>query len=89
MNQITLFSDHPELLHQYFFNTDLGFLYLTIPWDELAGLIPPPPSAVSGMGRKPWLDVRGGIALQILKHRYQLSDANLIERINTDWAMSR
>lgn len=87
MHQITLFSAHPELLHQQFLNTDLGFLYLTIPWDELAGFIPPPPSAVSGLGRKPWFDVRGGIALQILKHRYQLSDANLIERINTDWAM--
>lgn len=31
--------------------------------------------------------VQGGIALQFLKHYLQLSDAKLIERINTDWSL--
>jgi len=87
MRQFTLLADNPELLHQQFLNTALGYLYLSIPWDELAAEIPPSPSALSGLGRKPWLDTRGGIALQILKSYYQLSDARLIEQINTNWAM--
>lgn len=87
MYKITLFADHRQLLHQEFLNTDLGYLYLSIPWDEIAASIPPPPAAMSGLGRKPWLDVRGGVALQILKHLMQLSDAKLMERLNTDWAM--
>lgn len=45
------------------------------------------PSGMSGLGRKPWVDVKGAIALQLLKHYLQLSDAKLIERINTDWSL--
>ena len=86
MRQITLLAEHRQLLDQKFLATDLGCLYLSIPWDALCGEITPPPSS-SGLGRKPWFDVRGGIALQILKHLFQLSDAKLIDRINTDWAM--
>lgn len=87
MRQITLLSEYSQLLDQNFVASDLGYLYLSIPWDDLAGDIPPPPSTVSGLGRKPWFDVRGGIALQILKHLFQFSDTKLIDRINTDWAM--
>ncbi len=32
-------------------------------------------------------DVKGGIALQFLKHYLCLSDELLIQRINTDWSM--
>jgi transposase, IS5 family len=39
------------------------------------------------LGRKPWFDVKGGIALQFLKHYMQLSDELLMQRINTDWSM--
>lgn len=60
---------------------------MSIPWEELAAQIPPPRASLSGLGRKPWFDVKGGIALQLLKHNYQLSDAKLIEHINTNWAM--
>ena len=81
-----LFS-HQQLLHERFLQTDLGKLYLSIPFNELAVTIPAPPSAKSGLGRKPWFDVKGGIALMILKHYLQLSDELLIERINTDWSM--
>ena len=81
-----LFS-HKELLHERFQETDLGKLYLAIPFDELARQIPPPKHAISGMGRKPWFDVKGGIALQFLKHYLRSSDAQIIQRINTDWSM--
>lgn len=87
MHQFTLLAEHDQLLNQKFSATDLGYLYLSIPWDALCRDIPPAPSSVSGLGRKPWFTVRGGIGLQILKHLFQLSDAKLIDRINTDWAM--
>ena len=81
-----LFS-HQQLLHEKFLQTDLGKLYLGIPFEELASIIPIPASSKSGLGRKPWFDVKGGIALMILKHYLGISDELLIERINTDWSM--
>lgn len=81
-----LFS-HQELLHENFLQTDLGRLYKSIPFDALASTIPTPAHSKSGLGRKPWFDVKGGIALLILKHYLQISDELLMERINTDWAM--
>jgi len=53
----------------------------------LVKLIPAPKRQISGKGRKPWFDVKGGIALQFLKSYLRLSDAQLIERINTDWSL--
>lgn len=81
-----LFSDK-ELLDQIFLRTDLGRLYLAIPFEELAEKIPVRKHAQSGLGCRPWFDVKGGIALQFLKHYHNLSDELLIERINTDWSM--
>lgn len=78
---------HQTLLNKNFLQTDLGQVYLAVPFDALAATIPAPAHNKSGLGRKPWFDIKGGIALQILKHYLQLSDALLIERINTDWAM--
>jgi len=43
----------------------------------------------SGKGCKPWFSVEGGIGLLVLKHYLKLSDADLIQRINTDWAMQQ
>lgn len=83
MHQKLLFEQHPSLLPKIFSNTDIGELYQAIPWQEMADLVPPPSHEVSGLGRKPWFDVRGGIALQFLKHYLQ----KLIERINTDWCL--
>ena len=80
-----LFS-HQQLLHEKFLQSDLGKLYLAIPFDALASTIASPKSK-SGLGRKPWFDVKGGIGLQVLKHYLQLSDELLIERLNTDWSM--
>ncbi len=81
-----LFS-HQQLLHERFLQTDLGKIYLAIPFDKLVAIIPSPAHSKSGLGRKPWFDVKGGIALQFLKHYLQLSDDLLIQRINTDWSM--
>lgn len=81
-----LFS-HQQLLHQKFLQTDLGKIYVAIPFEKLAAAIVSPERSKSGLGRKPWFDVKGGLALQFLKHYLQLSDALLIERINTDWSM--
>ena len=81
-----LFS-HQNLLYERFLQTDLGQLYLSIPFDQLAATLPAPKHSKSGKGCKPWFDVKGGIALQFLKHYLCLSDALLIERINTDWSM--
>lgn len=76
-----------RLLSQRFLQTDLGQLYLSIPFEELASTIPPPARSISGKGCRPWFDVKGGIALQFLKHYHGLSDELLIERLNTDWSM--
>jgi hypothetical protein len=84
--KMLLFSDK-QLLDQNFLRTDLGRLYLAIPFEKLAEKIPKPKHALSGRGCKPWFDVQGGIALQFLKHYHNLSDQLLIERLNTDWSM--
>jgi len=81
-----LFSDK-DLLHQRFFTTDLGELYRAIPFEELAAQIPATKHEQSGKGCKPWFNVKGGLGLMFLKHYLGLSDALLIERINTDWSM--
>lgn len=78
---------HQQLLSERFLQTDLGQLYLSIPFDQLAATIPPPKYERSGRGCKPWLDVKGGIALLFLKHYLCLSDELLVQRLNTDWSM--
>ena len=82
-----LLFPHQNLLHQRFLQTDLGQLYLSIPLDALSATLPAPKHSKSGKGCKPWFDVKGGIALQFLKHYLCLSDELLIQRINTDWSM--
>jgi IS5 family transposase len=66
-----------------FLKTDVGKLYQAIPFDKLASLVPEPKREQSAKGRKPWLNVSGGIGLLVLKHYLCLSDAMLIERLNT------
>jgi len=82
-----LFELNPTLLEQRFLSTDIGQLHQAIPWQELAALVPAPAHAKSGLGCKPWFGVQGGIGLMLLKHYLQLSDAKLIERLNTDWSL--
>ena len=87
MYENLLFQLGPTLLEKRFFSTDVGKLYRAIPFEKLAAQVPLPAGSVSGLGCKPWVDVKGGIGLQFLKHYLQLSDAKLIERINTDWSL--
>lgn len=82
-----LFQLDPTVLEKRFWATDVGRIHRAIPWDQLYSLIAAPASSVSGLGRRPWMDVKGGIGLQFLKHYLQLSDAKLVERINTDWSL--
>ena len=82
-----LFLQTPSIQENIFYETDLGKLYRSIPFKELASKIPSPPQIKSGRGRKPFLKVEGGIALLILKHYTGLSDEMLIDRLNTDWCM--
>lgn len=69
---------------QAFLQTDLGRLYQAIPFGKLAALFP---AKRHRQGKKPWLDVKGMIGLEVLKFYTGLSDAKLVERLNTDWAM--
>lgn len=84
-----LVLNFPSLISQQFLQTDLGELYQSIPFKMIASTIVPPKSQLSGQGCKPWFTVEGGIGLLVLKHYLKLSDAKLIERINTDWAMQQ
>jgi len=66
-----------------FLASPLGQLHQAIPFEQLAATFP----ASSPLGRPSRLDVRGGIALQILKAYLGLSDEKLLDRLNTDWAL--
>lgn len=57
----------------------LGQLYLTIPFQEYEEKIP---YQASQTGRRPWFGLKGGIALQVLKHYYGVSDEKLIDLLN-------
>ena len=83
-----LLSEHPyDVQLAAFYNTPLGELYQAIPFDALSKQVPSPKRAISDKGCKPWFDVKGGMALQILKSYYRNSDAMLIEQLNGNWQM--
>src|SRR5262245_59326090 len=82
-----LFEQPVDIQLQAFYNTTLGELYQAIPFALLAENIPIPRRSLSGKGCKPWFDVKGGIALQILKSHYRCSDTQLIELLNGHWQM--
>jgi len=83
-----LLFEHPfDLQLRAFYNTPLGELYQAIPFDALSKQVAAPQRAISDKGCKPWFDVKGGIALQLLKSYYRCSDALLIEQLNGNWQM--
>jgi len=82
MYPVLLFEQSEDIQMQAFYNTPLGALYKAIPFEALSKQIPKPKRALSGKGCKAWFDVKGGIALQILKSYYRISDALLIEQLN-------
>ena len=87
MYQSLLFEQSESFQQHAFSNTPLGKLYQAIPFESLSKKIPEPQRALSGKGCKPWFDVKGGIALQVLKSCYRISDAMLIEQLNGNWEM--
>lgn len=87
MYQNLLFQQPVDIQLNAFYNTPLGQLYQAIPFDELIKHIPKPKGSLTGKGCKPWFDVKGAIALQILKSYFRCSDALLIEQLNGNWQM--
>lgn len=64
--------------------TELGQLFLTIPFKEIAARYP---TKANHCGTRPLFTVTGGIGLMFLKSYLKLSDEKLISRLNTDWAL--
>ncbi len=87
MYQNLLFEQPAEIKFAAFYSTELGQLHRSVPFDALAKQIPPPASLPYGKGCKPWFDLKGGIALQILKSYLRCSDAMLVQHINGNWMM--
>ena len=73
-----LFEQSEDIQMLAFYNTPLGILYKAIPFEALSKQIPKPKGSLSGKGCKAWFAVKGGIALQVLKSYYRISDALLI-----------
>ena len=82
MYPVLLFEQSEDIQMQAFYNTPLGALYKAIPFEALSKQIPKPKGALRGRGCKALFDIKGGIALQILKSYYRISDALLIEQLN-------
>lgn len=84
--ELQLFStqDGRNLAWVRFLQHPLGKLYSTIPFHAYEKVIP---YEAPNTGPKPWFDLRGGIALQVLKARCRISDRELIEQINENKMM--
>ena len=87
MYQNLLFEQTTDIRSSAFYSTPLGHLYQAVPFDSLVKQIPSPKKLPHGKGCKPWFDLKGGIALQILKSHLRCSDAMLVEHINGNWIM--
>jgi hypothetical protein len=86
LQNYTLFPQDAFLSNRYlkFLETPLGKLYKSIPFTELASLLPP---KTTNVGAPSTFSYEGFYGLMFLKAYTGLSDEKLIERINTDWAM--
>lgn len=70
---------------QHFFaKSALGRFHASLPLSQLAELLP---KRKTKSGAKPWFDNYGRVALQFLKAYEGWSDRELLERLNTDWAL--
>lgn len=82
--QLFTTQDGRPLDWSVFLQHDLGKLYQSIPFQKYSEVLP---YKSPKTGPRPWFDVQGGIALQILKHRYKTSDEKLIELLNENKMM--
>lgn len=70
---------------EQFVRTDLGKLYLTIPFKEIAARYP---AKKNNCGVPPIFSIEGGIGLMFLKSYLKLSDEKLIDQMNCgNWVM--
>ena len=83
--QLPLFSleNLESPFYKIFLTTHLGYIYKSIPWDELVRLFTNPIPKDS-RGRKSKFSIKGGLGLMFLKHS-GLSDKKLIEAVNGNW----
>jgi hypothetical protein len=84
--QLLLFEveAYKALWHRDFLESELGQLYSTIPLRELADFFRHDLRRCP-QGAKSIFTIEGGLGLMFLKHYSGLSDAKLIQRVNTDW----
>ncbi len=82
----TLFSEKEFRTFRWklFLEKEIGQLYQSIPFKELSVLLP---KKTTEVGASPWFSYEGYFGLMFLKSYLKLSDAMLINRINTDWAL--
>ena len=84
--QLHLFEPghYDTVLVSLFQGSELGRLYSTIPFRELAGHFSAGVRRCP-QGIKATFTVEGGLGLMFLKHHTQLSDAKLVEQLNSNW----
>ena len=84
--QLQIFKDFDGYSPKYHFfkNSLFGQIQDSLPWEELASLLP---KENSGPGAPKWFDARGMFALMFLKAYLNVSDRQLIERFNTDYSL--
>lgn len=84
--QIELFPTHAgrSIRYDIFQQEELGQLSASLPIKKLAALLPEPSTSV---GKKPWFNNEGKIALQFLKIYEKCSDEHLLARLNRDWGL--
>lgn len=87
LNSGLLFTDQEmrDKRWEQFVSTDLGKLYLTIPFKEIASHYP---IKKNKCGVRPIFSIEGGIGLMFLKSYLKLSDEKLIDQMNCgNWVM--
>lgn len=76
-----------RIYYSSFLNSELGHIYQAIPWDNLCKVFRKHLPRKSNRGRKSFFSLNGKIALMFLKQYLGDSDANIIARLNTDYAL--
>ena len=74
-------SENFDAYFQSFLQSDLGKIYIAIPWDELVAVFNIKESI---KGTKNYFSPRGKLALMFLKHYACCSDKRLIEQLNAN-----
>lgn len=86
MTTIELFQPDQFLTPKWYLfnNSELGRIYETIPWEQLADCLP---RENKGPGAPRWFSAKGMFGLMFLKAYLNISDEKLIDRFNTDWSL--